>query len=155
MGREKGRDLTQSYDKSPNTNRKVKRTKWQHKQRHKKFDYIAVTDRLRTVSLSNYGHPTGVVNLVYGPNLPTPRNSRVIKRMEGLYSVNQFNHTSWVAVVTPTDRPKSVRTRCVIEVFVAFFVLSRCFLLFFCRCSDVYHRTESDLFLFPEHCEAC
>ena len=36
----------------------------------KKFDYTAVADRLRTVSWSNYGHPTGVVNLVYGPNLP-------------------------------------------------------------------------------------
>ena len=23
--------------------------------------------------------------------------------------VNQVNHTSWVAIVTPTDRPKSVR----------------------------------------------
>ena len=34
--REKGRDLTQSYDKSPYTNRNVKRVKWQHKQRHKK-----------------------------------------------------------------------------------------------------------------------
>ena len=28
-------DLTQSYDKSPYTNRNVKRAKWQHKQRHK------------------------------------------------------------------------------------------------------------------------
>ena len=28
----------------------------------KKFDYTAVADRLRTVSWSNYGHPTGVVN---------------------------------------------------------------------------------------------
>ena len=45
-----------------------------------KIDYTAVADRLRTVSWSNYGHPTGVVNPVYGPNLPTPRNSRVIKR---------------------------------------------------------------------------
>ena len=26
--------------------------------------------------------------------------------------VNQVNHTSWVAVVTPTDRPKSVRNCC-------------------------------------------
>ena len=26
----------------------------------KKFDYTAVADRLRTVSWSNYGHPTGV-----------------------------------------------------------------------------------------------
>ena len=40
--------------------------------------------------------------------------------------VNQVNHTSWVAVVTPTDRPKSVRNRCVINVFVALFVLSLC-----------------------------
>ena len=46
----------------------------------KKFDYTAVADRLRTVSWSNYGHPTGVVNLVYGHNLTTPSNSRVIKR---------------------------------------------------------------------------
>ena len=29
----------------------------------------------------------------------------------------QVNHTSWVAVVTPTDRPKSVRNRCLIELF--------------------------------------
>ena len=33
---EKGRDLTQSHDKSPHTNRNVKRAKRQHKQRHKK-----------------------------------------------------------------------------------------------------------------------
>ena len=46
----------------------------------KKFDYRSVADRLRTVSWSNYGHPTGVVNLVYGTKLPTPRNSHVIKR---------------------------------------------------------------------------
>ena len=46
----------------------------------KKFDYTAVADRLWTVSWSNNGHPTGVVNLVYGPNLPTLRNSRVIER---------------------------------------------------------------------------
>ena len=34
--REKGRYLTQSYYKSPYTNKNVKRAKWQHKQRHKK-----------------------------------------------------------------------------------------------------------------------
>ena len=33
--REKGRDQTQYYDKSPYTNRIVKRAKWQHRQRHK------------------------------------------------------------------------------------------------------------------------
>ena len=31
--------------------------------------------------------------------------------------VNQVNHISWVAVVTPTDRPKSVRNRCLIDFF--------------------------------------
>ena len=40
--------------------------------------------------------------------------------------VNQVNHTSWVAVVTPTDRPKPVRNRCVIELFCGVFVLSLC-----------------------------
>ena len=31
--------------------------------------------------------------------------------------VNQVNHTLLVAVVTPTVSPKSVRNRCVIELF--------------------------------------
>ena len=40
--------------------------------------------------------------------------------------IKPVNHTSWVAIVTPTDRPKSVRNRCVIELFVALFVFSLC-----------------------------
>ena len=32
-----------------------------------------------------------------------------------------------MAIVTPADRPKLVRNRCVIEVFGGVFVLSRCF----------------------------
>ena len=43
-----------------------------------------------------------------------------------------------MAVVTPTDRPKSVRNCCVIEVFVAFF----------CWCRGFCHRIQSDLLLF-------
>ena len=39
--------------------------------------------------------------------------------------VNQVNHTSWVAIVTPTDRPKSVRNRSVIKLFCGV-VLSFC-----------------------------
>ena len=38
----------------------------------KKFDYIAIADRLRTVSWSNYGHPTGVVNRFTCPTFPLP-----------------------------------------------------------------------------------
>ena len=33
---------------------------------------------------------------------------------------HRFNYISVVAVVSPTDRPKSVRNRCVIEVLMAF-----------------------------------
>ena len=33
------------------------------------------------------------------------------------WPVNQVNHTSRVAVVTPTDRPKSVPNCCLIELF--------------------------------------
>ena len=36
----------------------------------KKFDYTAVADRIRTVSWSNYGHPTDVVNRFTGPTFP-------------------------------------------------------------------------------------
>ena len=40
--------------------------------------------------------------------------------------VNRLNHTSLVAVVTPTDRPKSVRKCCVIELFCGVVLLSLC-----------------------------
>ena len=60
--------------------------------------------------------------------------SKILLREKGRYlykenfigPVIQVNHTSWVTVVTPTDRPKSVRNRCVIELFMALFVLSLC-----------------------------
>ena len=78
--KEKGRDLTQSYDKSPYTNRNVKRAKWQHKQRHKKS---SIKQRLRT----DLGRSVGVTKanqLVWltglRAHLPTNRNSRLIKR---------------------------------------------------------------------------
>ena len=43
-------------------------------------------------------------------------------------------HSSRVAVVTPTDRPKSAHNRCVINVLVAFFELSCCIFDLFCGC---------------------
>ena len=49
--------------------------------------------------------------------------------LEGWDPVNLFHHTSWLAIVTPADRPKSVRNRCVIEVFRGVFMLSSCFLM--------------------------
>ena len=59
-----------------------------------------------------------------------------------------INHTSWVAVVTPTDRPKSVRNRCVIELFCGVVCVVTLPFWHFCWCRSFCHRTESDLFLF-------
>ena len=62
-------------------------------------------------------------------------------------TVNQVNHTSWVAVATPTDRPKSVRNRCVIELFCGIVCVVTLPFWHFCWCMGFCHRTESDLFL--------
>ena len=62
--------------------------------------------------------------------------------------VNQVDHASWVAVVTPTDRPKSVRNRCLIELFcgvVCVVTLSFCH---FCWCRGFCRKTGSYLLLF-------
>ena len=45
--------------------------------------------------------------------------------------VNQFNNTNGMTDVTPTDRPKSVRNRCVIKVFGGvFYVVTLPFWIF-------------------------
>ena len=38
-------------------------------------------------------------------------------RLVGRWAHKPVNHTSWVALVTPTDRRKSVRNRCLLELF--------------------------------------
>ena len=43
--------------------------------------------------------------------------TRLLRGSGKVGPVNQVNHTSWVAIVTKTDRPKSVRNRSVIELF--------------------------------------
>ena len=43
--------------------------------------------------------------------------SKQRKPVNPVNPVNQVNHTSLVAVVTPTDRPKSVSNCCLIELF--------------------------------------
>ena len=71
--REKGRDLTQSYDKSPYTSRNVNMAKGQHKQRHKKFDYTAVASVGVTLAIQ-------LVRLTgLWPNCPTPTTTLVSK----------------------------------------------------------------------------
>ena len=63
-------------------------------------------------------------------------------------SVNRFNHISWVAIFTPTDRPNSVHNRCVIKFFGGVLYVVTLLVGFFCGCRGFCHRAESDLFLF-------
>ena len=58
------------------------------------------------------------------------------------------NHTSWMDVVTPTDRPYSVRNRCVIELVCGVVCVVTLPFLHFCWCRGFCHRTESDILLF-------
>ena len=58
------------------------------------------------------------------------------------------DHNSWVAIVTPTDRPKSVRNRSVIELFCGVVCVVILPFWHFCWYRGFCHRTESDLFLF-------
>ena len=62
--------------------------------------------------------------------------------------VNQVYHTSWVAVVTPTDRPKSVRNCCLIELLCGVVCVVTLPFWHFCWCRGFCHRTWSDLLLF-------
>ena len=66
----------------------------------------------------------------------------------GRWARKPVNHTSWVALVTPTDRPKSVRNRCLIELFCGVVCVVTLPFWHFCWCRGFCHRTESDLFLF-------
>ena len=79
-----------------------------------------------------------------------PFDYKVVAGSGKVWPVNQVNHTSWVAVVIPTDRPKSVRNRCVIELFCGVVCVVTLPLWHFCWCMGFCHtcRTESDIFLF-------
>ena len=58
--REKGRDLTCPMTKAP-ISTKCQKSKGEHQNATKLFDYTVIADLLRTVSWSNYSHQTGVV----------------------------------------------------------------------------------------------
>ena len=62
--------------------------------------------------------------------------------------VDQVNHTSWVAVVTPTYRPKSVRNCYLIELFCGVVCVVTLPFWHFCGCRGFCHRTGSDLLPF-------
>ena len=79
--REKGRDLTQSYNKSPYSHRKIQKPTREPKNATKNFDYTTIVDRLRTVSWSTDSHTTGVVKPVY--RIPTfPLTAKTVIKMK-------------------------------------------------------------------------
>ena len=53
-----------------------------------------------------------------------------------------------MTVVTPTDRPKSVRNRCLIELFCGVVCVVALPFWHFCWCKGFCHRTGSDLLFF-------
>ena len=53
----------------PYTNKTFPKSKVTTQKCHKNFDYTTIADRLKTVSLSNDSHPTGMVKPVY--KIPT------------------------------------------------------------------------------------
>ena len=91
---------------------------------------------------------TGIGRFIYKILNMCPFDYTVVSGSGKVGPVNQVNHTSWVAVVTPTDRPKSVRNRCVIELFCCVVCVVTLPFWHFCWCMGFCHRTESDLFLF-------
>ena len=92
--REKGIDLTHSYDKNPYTHRKNKKSNMTTQNTTKNIDYTTIADWLRTVSWSSNSHSTGVVKPGFkGTHLPPHRNSSVIKRK--LHDMNSVYKTDF------------------------------------------------------------
>ena len=104
-----------------------------------------------------------IIRLVFGPSRAFYRSflkrctltNRAVGSLWRALSkpINRFNHASGVAVVTPTDRSKSFRNRCLNQSFwwrfcrhVAFWVFSLGDIV--PGTMDFCHRTESDLFIF-------
>ena len=66
----------------------------------------------------------------------------------GRWARKPVNHISWVAVVTPTDRPKSVCNCCLIELFCGVVCVATLPLWHFCWYRGFCRRTGSDLLPF-------
>ena len=64
------------------------------------------------------------------------------------FDCTAYNHTGWMTVVAPTDRPISVLNRVVIERFSVVFALINCVLSAVQKCLSNCHTTVTDLFAF-------
>ena len=101
--REKGRDLTQSYDKTPTPTEKKNKTKRNETTQkcHKKLWLHNDCWPLRIVSRSNNSLPTGVVKTsLRALNLPTNHNSRVIKRTHKVNELLSLFNKYWCYILS-------------------------------------------------------
>ena len=86
--------------------------------------------------------------LAYRLRVAQPTEMEVSRYFWYTINIHQF-----VAVVTPTNRPKLVRNRCRNYFLVAFLCCQFALLFaFFCECKGFSHRTKSDLFRFSWMC---
>ena len=101
-----------------NSMQAVKRIKLCNKPDSDRKNLRSVVERLR--SLSAWGGCWFVVYIRRFINTflnVCPFDYTAVAGSGKVEPVHQVNHTSWVAIITPTDRLKSVRNRCVIELF--------------------------------------
>ena len=113
----------------------IHRMEWKFSHIYRSYIYICVP---RFNVLSTFGgcrYSVYIRRIIYKfVNVCTFDSHDCCGLLEGWALVNRFNHTSGVIAVNPTDRPKSVRNHCVIDVFGDVFMLSRCVLDFLCGC---------------------
>ena len=86
--RQKGGDLTQSYDKSPYTNRNVKRAKWQHKQLNEKTIPVYILHFVLCLSYKITHHLLNAHDLEYNASFYHCRNlSPILFVVKNWYSI--------------------------------------------------------------------
>ena len=84
------------------------------------------------------------------PYTMTPSIDQALHQFANLLP-NWINHTSWVAIVTPTDRPKLVRNCCLIELFCGVVCVVTLHFWHFCWCRGfvIGLRQISSFFFLP------
>ena len=98
--RQKGRDLTQSYDKTPTPTEKSKKHRDNITNPTKNCDYTTIADRLRTVGWCNSCYPNGVVKPVYERS--TFQLTATAVKSKG-HTFNNFSTT--LLIVTEDQQP--------------------------------------------------
>ena len=105
---EKGRNLTLSNDKSPNTNKTSKKQSNKMKTPQKTFDCKTIADQLSTISLNSDNHQTCVAKLVYG--IASCQLTAILNRVKiACLRTTMCSRTYGLRILTLTYRSKRKR----------------------------------------------